>query len=243
MKYILILGATSDIAIACAHEFARNGYGVQLAARKQDKLKIIAQDIEVRHKMPVTCHTFDALDYESHHEFWKKLPHRPEVTLCAFGYLGQQEKGQTDWREAWQIIETNFTGAASILNIVAQSYEEQGRGSIIGISSVAGERGRQSNYLYGSAKAGFTAYLSGLRNRLYKKGVHVLTVKPGFVDTKMTEGLDLPGPLTAKSEQVAKSIYKAHRSKKDVIYTLPVWQLIMQNIRLIPEGIFKKMNL
>ena len=243
MKNILILGATSDIAIACAHEFARNGYGIQLAARNQDKLKVIARDMEVRYRMPVSCHTFDALDYESHPDFWKKLPQRPDVTLCAFGYLGAQEKAQEDWDEARQIIDTNYTGAASILNLVARSYEGQGRGSIIGISSVAGERGRQSNYFYGSAKAAFTAYLSGLRNRLYKKGVHVLTVKPGFVDTKMTEGLDLPGPLTAKPEQVARSVYKANRSKKDIIYTLPVWQLIMQNIRLIPEGVFKKMNL
>ena len=243
MKNILILGATSDIAIACAHEFARNGYGIQLAARKQDKLKVIARDIEVRYQMPVSCHSFDALDYDSHSAFWKKLPQRPDVTLCAFGYLGMQEKAQEDWKEARQVIDTNYTGAASILNVVARSYEEQGRGSIIGISSVAGERGRQSNYFYGSAKAAFTAYLSGLRNRLYKKDVHVLTVKPGFVDTKMTEGLDLPGPLTAQPEQVARAIYKANRSKKDVIYTLPVWQLIMQNIRLIPEGLFKKMNL
>lgn len=243
MKNILILGATSDIAIACAHEFAKNGYGVQLAARKVEKLKIIARDMEVRYKMPVSCHSFDALDYESHATFWKELPQRPDVCLCAFGYLGKQEKAQEDWNEARRIIDTNYTGAASILNIVAQSYEKQGRGIIIGISSVAGERGRQSNYFYGSAKAAFTAYLSGLRNRLYKKGVHVLTVKPGFVDTKMTEGLDLPGPLTAKPEQVAGAIYKAARSGKDVIYTLAVWQLIMQNIRLIPEGIFKKMNL
>lgn len=243
MKYILVLGATSDIAKATAHEFARRGYGIQLAARNSEKLEVIAKDLEVRYHLPVSCHAFDALDYESHRDFWRKLPQRPDLTLCAFGYLGNQEKGQTDWQEARQIMEANYTGAVSILNIVAQAYEEQGYGTIIGISSVAGERGRASNYLYGSAKAGFTAYLSGLRNRLYKKGVHVLTVKPGFVRTKMTEGLDLPGPLTAEPEQVAKAIYKGARAKKDVVYTLAMWQLIMQNIRLIPESVFKKMNL
>ena len=243
MKYILILGATSDIAKATAHEYARKGYGLQLAARNRDKLEVIAKDLRIRHDLPVDCFYFDALDYSSHETFWRKLPQRPDVTLCAFGYLGNQEKGQQEWEEARQIVEANYTGAVSILNIVAQTYEEQERGTIIGISSVAGERGRASNYLYGSAKAGFTAYLSGLRNRLSKKGVHVLTVKPGFVRTKMTEGLDLPSPLTAEAEQVAKAIYKGARAKKDVIYTLAVWQLIMQNIRLIPESIFKKMNL
>lgn len=243
MKYILILGATSDIAKATAYEFARRGYGVQLAARNTEKLQVIEKDLQLRHGLPVSSFYFDARDYDSHKAFWQKLPQRPDVTLCAFGYLGEQEKGQQEWEEARQIVEANYTGAVSILNIVAQSYEEQESGTIIGISSVAGERGRASNYLYGSAKAGFTAYLSGLRNRLYKKGVHVLTVKPGFVRTKMTEGLDLPKPLTAEPEQVAKAIYKAARGKKDTIYTLAVWQLIMQNIRLIPESVFKKMNL
>ena len=243
MKYILILGATSDIAKATANEYARNGYGIQLAARNTEKLDVIAKDLEARYQLPVSCHAFDALDYSSHGPFWNKLPHRPDVSLCAFGYLGKQEKGQANWEEARQIIEANYTGAVSILNIVANSYEEQGHGTIVGISSVAGERGRASNYLYGSAKAGFTAYLSGLRNRLYKSGVHVLTVKPGFVRTKMTEGLDLPKPLTAEPEQVAKAIYKGVRAKKEVVYSLAVWQLIMQNIRLIPESVFKKMNL
>ncbi len=243
MKYILILGATSDIAKATAHEFARKGYGIQLAARNMDKLEVIAKDLQARYSLPVSSHAFDALDYNSHKSFWEKLPQRPDITLCAFGYLGEQEKGQKEWQEAEQIIAANFTGAVSVLNIVAQAYEEQEHGTIIGISSVAGERGRASNYLYGSAKAGFTAYLSGLRNRLYKKGVHVLTVKPGFVRTKMTEGLDLPAPLTAEPEQVAKAIYKGARAKKEVVYTLAMWQLIMQNIRLIPESVFKKMNL
>lgn len=243
MKHILILGATSDIAKATAHAYARQGYGLQLAARNREKLEVIAKDLRVRHQLPVDCFYFDALDYSSHEAFWKELPQRPDTTLCAFGYLGNQEKGEQEWEEARQIIEANFTGAVSILNIVARAYEAQEGGTIIGISSVAGERGRASNYLYGSAKAAFTAYLSGLRNRLSKKGVHVLTVKPGFVRTKMTEGLELPGPLTAEPEQVARAIYKAARAKKDVIYTLAVWQLIMQNIRLIPESVFKKMNL
>lgn len=243
MNYILILGATSGIAEATAREFASKGFGILLAARKPDKLSVIQKDLEVRYEMPVSIHAFDARDYGSHQSFWNKLPHKPDVTLCAFGYLGEQEKGQTDWQEANQIIEANYTGAVSILNVIAEDYAQQGRGTIIGISSVAGERGRQSNYLYGSAKAGFTAYLSGLRSRLFKKGAHVITVKPGFVRTKMTEGLDLPKPLTAEPEQVASAIYKAYRSKKDTIYVLPVWSVIMKNIKMIPEKLFKRMKL
>lgn len=243
MNYILILGATSGIAEATAREFAGHGFGIILAARNTKKLTVIEKDLRVRYEMPVSTHAFDVRDFGSHQAFWDSLPHKPDVTLCAFGYLGEQEKGQSDWEEARQIIEANYTGAVSILNIVAGSYANQGRGTIIGISSVAGERGRQSNYLYGSAKAGFTAYLSGLRNRLYKKGAHVLTVKPGFVRTKMTEGLDLPKPLTADPAQAASSIYKAYRSKKDVLYVLPVWGVIMKNIKMIPEAVFKRMKL
>lgn len=243
MNYILILGATSDIAKATAHVFAANGYGVQLAGRKTDQLEVIARDLRLRHEVPVSIWPFEATDFSKHNAFWNNLSPKPVVTLCAIGYLGAQEKAQVGWEEAQRIIEVNYTGAVSILNHVAESYARLEKGTIIGISSVAGERGRQSNYLYGSAKAGFTAFLSGLRNRLYKSGVHVLTVKPGFVRTRMTEGLELPALLTAEPEQVAKAVYKGYRAKKDVIYTLPVWQLIMQNIRMIPESVFKKMNL
>jgi short-subunit dehydrogenase len=131
----------------------------------------------------------------------------------------------------------------SILNVVANEFEKLNDGLIIGISSVAGERGRQSNYLYGSAKAGFTAYLSGLRNRLFKSNVHVMTVKPGFMKTRMIEGIKTPGPLTASPEIAARKIFKAAQSRKNVVYILPVWRLIMFIIRSIPEGIFKKMKL
>jgi len=137
----------------------------------------------------------------------------------------------------------NYTGAVSILNIVANYYVSQQKGIIAGISSVAGERGRQSNYFYGSAKAGFTAYLSGLRNRLFHQQVHVLTVQPGFVYTRMTEGLPLPRLLTATPEKVADSIYLAIRKKKNVIYVKWFWRWIMLIIKCIPEFLFKKLKL
>src|SRR5690606_97752 len=140
--------------------------------------------------------------------------------------------------ETLRTINTNYTGAVSILNIIAADYALQKKGCIVGISSVAGERGRQSNYIYGSAKAGFTAYLSGLRNKFYDKGVHVVTVLPGFVHTKMTENLDLPKLLTAQPEDVARSIYTAVQKKKNIIYVKWFWRWIMCIIKLIPEPIF-----
>jgi len=160
-----------------------------------------------------------------------------------FGYLGEQAVAQSDFSEAQKIIDTNYTGAVSILNIVADDFEQRKSGAIIGISSVAGDRGRQSNYIYGSAKAALTAYLSGLRNRLAKSKLQVMTVKPGFVRTKMTANLPLPGPVTAKPHQVANDVFKAYRKQNDVIYTLWMWRYLMLVVRHIPEAIFKRMSL
>jgi short-subunit dehydrogenase len=145
--------------------------------------------------------------------------------------------------ETLKTIQTNYTGAVSILNIIAQDFAGRKSGAIAGISSVAGERGRQSNYIYGSAKAGFTAYLSGLRNSLYKDNVHVLTVLPGFVYTKMTENLDLPKLLTANPADVASAVYTGIKKKKNVIYVKWFWRWIMYIIKAIPESIFKRKQL
>lgn len=242
-KSALILGGASDISIALAKDLLVQGYTILLAGRNTHALNSIAADLEIRFDGNVRVIGFDATDFLSHKTFIAGLPSIPELTIAVFGYLGDQEKAQSDWQECERILDTNYKGAVSILNIVAAAYEDQQRGTIVGISSVAGERGRQSNYFYGSAKAGFTAYLSGLRNRLYKSGVHVLTVKPGFVDTKMTENMDLPGPLTATPETVSKSIIKAINKKKSTIYTLGVWRLIMYTIKTIPEFIFKRLRL
>jgi hypothetical protein len=157
--------------------------------------------------------------------------------------MTEQSIAQNDWNETFNTINVNFTGAVSMLNIIANDFEARKSSFIIGISSVAGDRGRKANYIYGSAKAGFSAYLSGLRNRLFGSGVHVLTVKPGFVATKMTEGLDLPEKLTAHPEAVAKDIFVAQQKGKDVLYTKSIWRLVMLIIKHIPEGIFKKLSI
>jgi short-subunit dehydrogenase len=243
MKQALILGATSDIARALAYKFAGEGYNLMLAARNSERLKELVSDIEIRHRVEAAVVEFNALAYDSHPAFYAALPHKPDVAICVFGYLGDQKTAQSDFGEAQKIIEANYTGVVSILNIIANDFEQRRSGVIIGISSVAGDRGRGSNYLYGSAKAGLTAYLSGLRNRLARANVHVITVKPGFVRTKMTANLPLPGPVTAKPEQVAKDIFKAYQAKKDQLYTLWMWRYLMFIIRNIPEPIFKRLNL
>lgn len=243
MPTVLILGAGSDIAVAIARKFAAAGYNMQLAARNPDKLTPLQSDLSIRFSVNSTLHTFDAEAPERHAAFFHDLPVKPDITICVFGYLGDQQLAETHWDECQRIITVNYTGAVSILNLVAAHYAEQGKGSIVGISSVAGERGRMSNYFYGSAKAGFSAYLSGLRNRLYHHGAHVLTVQPGFVYTRMTEGMPLPKPLTATPELVAQAVFKAVERKKDVIFVKGMWRWIMLIIRNIPESIFKKMKL
>src|SRR6476619_1204452 len=207
MPTVLILGATSDIGFAIARKFASEKYDVQLAARNTGSLQPFQSDIEIRYGVKCTLHTFDALDFSSHTDFYNSLLPKPDVTVYVIGSMNDNEKVITDWEESLRTINTNYTGAVSILNLVAADYAQRGHGTIVGISSVAGNRGRQSNYIYGSAKAGFTAYLSGLRNAMFKRGVHVMTVLPGFVYTKMTEHLQLPKPLTAQPADVANTIY------------------------------------
>ena len=243
MSTILILGAMSDVAQAIAHEYAKNGYNIQLAARRKERLEPLQKDIELRHNVKVVVAEFDAVNFKSHSDFYKNLPYEPSVVACVFGYLGDTQKGLIDWKEAEQILNINYTGAVSILNVIASNMMERKHGTIIGISSVAGERGRQSNFLYGSAKAGFTAYLSGLRNKCFHSNVHVLTVKPGFIKTSMTQGMPLNPKLTAIPQKIAKDIFKAATKKKNILFSLWMWKYIMKIITTIPEGMFKKMKM
>ena len=239
----LILGARSDIAMAVAHRFAKEGYDIQLAARDVQSLAADKSDIELRYQVVVSLHEFDALDVLFHERFLDDLPQLPTVAVCAVGYMGKQADNERDVQTAVLVSRSNFEGPASILAVLANRFENRGSGCLVGISSVAGERGRAANYVYGSAKAGFTAFLSGLRNRLAKRGVHVLTVVPGFVDTKMTQGMDLPSWLTAEPDELANTIYKAVKRRTNKVYHRPIWALIMIVIRSIPETVFKTMRI
>jgi len=243
MSYLLIIGAKSDIAKAIAREYAKNGYNLYLAARNVNELETFANDITVRTQKAVKLIELDILDYESHHAFYDQLEEKPLGVVSAVGYLGDQGKAQFDFSEAKKIIDTNYTGVVSLFNIIADDFEKRRSGFMVGISSVAGDRGRKSNYTYGSAKAALTAYLSGLRNRLHDAQVQVLTVKPGFVATKMTKDMNLPEKLTAQPEEVAEDIYTAQQKGKSVIYTKWVWRYVMIIIKIIPEWKFKEMSI
>ena len=243
MAFILIIGATSDIGKAIAHEYARHGSNIYLAARYVERVKPDAYDLAIRYRVKVKPCEIDVLDFESHAKFYASLPETPFGVVCVAGYLGENEKAKTDFTEARKIIDTNYTGCVSILNICARSFEARKMGFIVGISSVAGDRGRQSNYYYGSAKAAFTAYLSGLRGRLHTSNVQVLTVKPGFVYTQMTEHLKLPGIVTVQPDYVAGRVYRAQQKKKNTIYVMWLWRWIMMLIKCLPENVFIKMKL
>jgi decaprenylphospho-beta-D-erythro-pentofuranosid-2-ulose 2-reductase len=243
MPSVLILGASSDIGAAIARKFAAEKFNVQLAARNPDQLLPLQSDIRIRYGVECSLHKFDVLDFAGHPVFFKSLNPTPDITICVVGYMNDNEKVIADPAETLKTIHTNYTGPVSILNIVAADYAAKQRGIIVGISSVAGERGRQSNYIYGSAKAGFTAFLSGLRNKMFHNKVHVMTVLPGFVYTKMTEHLQLPALLTAQPSDVANAIFDGTSKKKNIIYVKWFWRWIMLIITSVPEFIFKKKRL
>ena len=240
---VLILGAGSDIALATARRFAAQGHAIQLAARNPARLEALCSDIALRSNVPVNLHDFDALDIAGFDAFLDSLPELPLIAISVVGTMNPQHENETDLMAATRDIRSNFEGPALLLGLIANRFEARGRGMIIGVSSVAGDRGRATNYVYGSAKAGFSAFLSGLRNRLAGHGVHVMTVKPGFVMTRMTEGMDLPRRLTARPDEVAQAIVKGANRKQNVIYVRPIWRLIMLIIRMIPETIFKRMKI
>jgi len=243
VQTLLVLGGTSDIGRAAALAFAAEGWHIQYAGRSLDALQRDADDIAARTTVPVTIHAFDVLDTAAFPAFIAGLPVLPDAVLCVIGLLGDQIAAQGDPLQAGLVMRSNFEGPAQILGIFANHFEKRGSGTIIGVSSVAGDRGRASNYIYGASKAGFSTFLSGLRNRMAKCNVHVITIKPGFVRTRMTAGMKLPNALTAAPAELGKAIWLAHAKKKDVVYTRPIWRLVMTIICSIPEAVFKRLSL
>ena len=237
----LVIGATSDIGRAIAHALAEDGCALQLAARNPARLEREAQDLRVRTGVAVTAHPCDVLDEDGGVSLLDTLDPLPDVAVCVVGLLGDQAESQRDGAAAERVMRTNYVGPALLMGALAERFERRG-GVLVGVSSVAGERGRAANYVYGSAKAGFTAFLSGLRSRLAASGVHVVTVKPGFVRTRMTEGMDLPARLTATPEEVAAAVVAAIHRRRDVIYVRGVWRPIMFVLRAVPERVFKRMG-
>jgi short-subunit dehydrogenase len=242
---VLILGATSSIARASAQAFAAKGHSLFLAGRDVAELERVALDLQVRFQVMVRCGYFHAEALDDHRSFFEgvlKASGELAGVLLAFGELGEQKRATQEFAEALTIINRNFIGACSILTYCANYFGNLGKGFIIGISSVAGNRGRQSNYVYGAAKGGLSLFLQGLRNRLHHAGVRVITIKPGFVDTAMTFGL--PGMfLVADPRKVGKQIVDSLDRSKDIRYIPGFWRYIMLVIEWIPEFIFKRLKL
>lgn len=239
---VLILGGTSDLGRAIARAYAAEGYPLLLAARDSDRVAAEAADLKIRFGVPVHTYRFDVLEFAQHVAFLDLLGELPETVICVIGLTPDQEEAQSSIEKTRLVFDSNFAGPASILGEIANRMEKRGSGTIIGVSSVAGDRGRARNYIYGAAKAGFTTFLSGLRARLVQRGVRVITVKPGFIRTRMTEGMTLPSLLTADPAAVAQDILRAQRQGQDVIYSRSRWRFVMAAIRALPEPIFKRLR-
>lgn len=244
-KTALILGANSDIAKSLIYLFAKNKYNLILTSRSSNNLKNLKSDLEIKFNIKVNNIDFDILNTDQHENFYNSLNITPDVVVSAIGLLGEQNKAFENFSHSKEIIDTNLTAQISILDIIANDMKHKNSKSenktlysIIGISSVAGDRGKPDNYTYGAAKAGFTVYLSGLRAALKKYDINVLTVKPGVVATKMTENLSFPKLITANPDNVAKDIFKAYKKLKYLIYTPKYWYFIMGIIKMLPEKIF-----
>ncbi|MDF2832564.1 SDR family NAD(P)-dependent oxidoreductase [Chryseobacterium indoltheticum] len=241
---MIVLGSTSEVAQAFVEKALQEGEKyerIYLFTSNKEATERFAKHIDVKFLQQSEIIKLDLTKDINYFDFDHV---NSNVLFCATGYLGEStEDGLYDNKNTERIIDINYSKLVPVMNYFAQKFESKRSGTIIGLSSVAGDRGRQSNFIYGSAKAAFTAYLSGLRNYLFEKKVHVLTVKPGFMATKMTEGLPLNPKLTATPKQAAECIYSAFKKQKNVAYVLPIWGVIMLIIRNIPEFIFKKLKL
>ena len=242
---VLVVGATSAIGRAVARRWAAAGYNLLLAARDADEMRIEANDIAMRFGVQVDSAPFDALDFASHDQMLDaagRMAGGLDAIVLCHGYMVPQADAARDVEQVRRMIDVNFTSAVSVLNRAADYFEERKRGVIVAITSVAGDRGRQSNYIYGAAKAGLQTYLEGLRHRLARSRVKVVDVRPGFVDTAMTWGL--PGVfLAASPERVARDIFRAARRGRAVVYTPWFWRWIMFIICRLPRFVFHRTKL
>jgi decaprenylphospho-beta-D-erythro-pentofuranosid-2-ulose 2-reductase len=242
---ILVLGATSSIAIATMRQLAAPGVHFMLVARNRDRLSAVAQDLLTRGALAVDTWIMDLDDTTAHPEMLTSAAERLgeiELALIAHGVLGDQPAAEVDFEMAAAVLHTNFIATVSLLTWLGNYFQFRHAGTLAVISSVAGDRGRKSNYVYGASKGGLNIFLDGLRNRLDREGVHVMTVKPGFVATPMTAHLP-HNAFFATPQQVASCIAKALASGRDVAYVPGFWRWIMFMVCAIPGRFFKKMNL
>ena len=242
---VLILGATSAIAQATARLLAEGGSSFYLVARDPYKLDAVASDLRTRGAKSVCALALDLDNMDAHTEMLGSAAATLEtidLALLAHGVLGDQAAAQADATIAEAVYRTNFLSPASLITWLANYFEGRGAGCLAVISSVAGDRGRKSNYVYGASKGALTVLLDGVRNRIDRAGVHVLTIKPGFVATPMTAHLPR-GPLFAEPRTIGRGILRAIGSRQDTVYLPGFWRLIMFAVRSVPARIFKNMNM
>lgn len=242
---ILIVGATSAIAAATARLYAADGARLVLTGRDPERLAAVARDLEVRGASRVHTEALDVLDFERHalvvRSAWDAYGGL-DTALVAHGVLPDQEHCEADSGAAVAALRVNLTATVSLLTLLANRFEAQGHGRLAAISSVAGDRGRAGNYVYGASKAGLSVFLEGLRARLHRSGVAVVTLKPGFVDTPMTAGIP-KNPLFASSERAGRAIHRAIEHRRGVVYIPWFWRPVMAAVRLLPESLFKRLSL
>lgn len=242
---ILILGATSAIAHEAAKDFARDGADFFLVARNSAKLEAVKNDLKVRGAQKIETYVLDLADLDRHQEMVEASLQAfdgLDMVLIAHGTLGDQKLCEQSVTKALEEFTNNCTSVISLLTILANYFESQRRGCLAVISSVAGDRGRQSNYVYGAAKGAVSTFLQGLRNRLAKSGVAVVTIKPGTVDTPMTASLK-KGLLFAPARTVGHGVYASMKKGKEVAYLPWFWRPIMAIVKSIPESVFKKLSM
>jgi short-subunit dehydrogenase len=245
MKNILIIGATSAIAEATARLWAERGHRLYLLGRHERRLQAIAADLRVRGAAGASYALLDVNDFELHESVLAAAADvlgTIDIVLVAHGTLADQRSCERNVEAALRELSTNAISVISLLTILANWFAAQRHGTIVVISSVAGERGRSSNYVYGAAKAAVTTFTQGLRGRLHRSGVHVVTVKPGFVDSPMTAQFE-KNWLWSTPEAVARCIDRGIVQQSDVIYAPWFWSAIMAAIRVIPERVFKTLNI
>lgn len=226
--------------------FAEDGDRLVLVARKEEKVRAVADDAHARGASLVVPIAQDLDELEAAEGLWQQaseaLSGQVDLVLVAHGVLGEQARAEASFAEAERVLRTNFLSVVALLTPAANHLERQGSGTLVVISSVAGDRGRQSNYVYGASKGAKTIFLQGLRNRLFKSGVRVVTVKPGFVSTPMTAHLE-QGPLFADPKDIGRGIYKASLGGPDEVYLPAWWRGIMGAVKAIPEPVFKRLSL
>jgi len=242
-RWLLIIGSNSDIGIACARFFASKGFNVFLASRNIELCRKISSDIAIRYSVQTDYGHIDLEDTNSHSVFISNLQFSPDVTLISAGLMYSQLEAENNFQIAKKMIYANYLGVLSFSELIVKTLIKHNKGTLIYIGSVAGDRGKKSNYIYGSTKSAIETYTQGLEHRLNHTNIEIILVKPGFVDTKMTIDLNLPKILTAMPGEVAVEIYSAFINKKKIVYIRPIWRYIMLIIKLIPKFIFNKTSL